>query len=233
MVERSRIKLLIGAPASVILPSLPGCPWQGYEGLPPRGYPSSYYDYWYYPDQSVYFHVYTGWHYYRDHGRWWRARRLPPHIRLNRRRRRFLILRDGKPWQRHDEHYRRPTPSPRPRSRLRPEPKPYSHPRPSSPRVRRDRERDFTPRRAPAPSIPRCRGLRLKSVPSPSVRREHDSRLKRRSSPSGIRRQRDSHTTPALPPKQRYDRGSDGNRRDRNIRSRQKQQNKGRWPPED
>jgi len=37
MAERSKIELLIGALASGILPSLPGCAWQGYVGPPPRG----------------------------------------------------------------------------------------------------------------------------------------------------------------------------------------------------
>jgi len=216
MVERCRIKLLMGALATILLPGLPSCAWPNYEGSPPRGYPSSYYDYWYYPDQSIYFHIDTGWYYYRDRGRWWRVRRLPPHFHLNQRRRRLLILRDGKPWQRHDEHRRKYPPSPKPRHGLRPEQKPYSPTLRRPPKVRRNGEHDFAPKRAPAPRTPRDRDLRLKRVPSPSVRRERDSQPK-----------------PEPPPKHRYDRERDRGRREKNIQPSQKRQKQPLLPPED
>ncbi|MCK5273337.1 MAG: hypothetical protein KAR37_01720, partial [Alphaproteobacteria bacterium] len=65
MVERSRIRLLTGALASVLLPGLSGCAWPPYEGPPSRGYPAHYYDYYYYPHEDVYYHIYTDHYYYR------------------------------------------------------------------------------------------------------------------------------------------------------------------------
>ena len=121
MVERSRIRLLTGALASVFLPGLAGCVVAPHPGPPPRGYPPHYYDYYYYPYASVYFHIYTGHYYYHDHGRWRRVRRLPPHIRLDRRRRYPLKIREKEPWRRHDEHRRQYPP---PSERRRPPPIP-------------------------------------------------------------------------------------------------------------
>jgi hypothetical protein len=83
MVERSRIRLLSGALASILLPGLSGCVWPPYEGSPLRGYPGHYYDYYYYPHEEVYYHIYTDRYYYRDGPVWWHSRRPPDYIRLD------------------------------------------------------------------------------------------------------------------------------------------------------
>ena len=113
MVERSRIRLLTGALASVLLPGLSSCAWRPYEG-PLRGYPPRYYDYYYYPHEGVYYHIYTGHYYYRDGPVWWSTRRLPSYILLDPGYRIWLRIRDDKPWHRHHEHRRKYPPPPRP-----------------------------------------------------------------------------------------------------------------------
>lgn len=62
------------------------------------------YDYYFYPNVAVYFQVSTGFYYYEDQGRWVRVRQLPPHIRLDARFRRHLIIRDAHPYQWYSEH---------------------------------------------------------------------------------------------------------------------------------
>ena len=112
MVERSRIRLLTGALASVLLPGLSGCVSRPYEGPPSRGHPPHYYDYYYYPHREVYYHVYTGHYYYYDGSIWLYSRRLPDHIRLDTGHRVRLKIRDDKPWHRHQEHRRKYPPPP-------------------------------------------------------------------------------------------------------------------------
>ena len=82
-------------------------------GPPPYapGPPSYYYDYYYYPDVSVYFHLYSGHYWYRDRGAWINTRILPPHIHLDHRVRRPIVIRDPRPyarWHRHREEFRQP-----------------------------------------------------------------------------------------------------------------------------
>lgn len=119
MVERSRIRLLVGGLASVVLPGLPGCIGPPYDGPPPPR-PHYHPDYYYYPYADVYFHLYTGWYFYRDRNVWHRVRRLPPRIHLDPRRRHSLRIPEGKPWRRHDEH-RRKYPARPPRRRRNPD----------------------------------------------------------------------------------------------------------------
>jgi hypothetical protein len=184
MVERSRIRLLAGAAASLLLPGLSGCgetPCKGpppsyrpYYAYPPYYYPSYYYpfyyyDYYYYPYWRVYFHIYSGWYYYHDHDHWRRARRLPPHIHLDKRHRRLLRIRDRKPWLRHDEHRRKYPPPPEPTARPRPEPAP---PRPrEEPAPPRPREEPAPRRRRTEPEPPRPRAetapQRPRAAPEP------------------------------------------------------------------
>ena len=69
------------------------------------------YDYYYYPHVGVYFHLFSGHYYYRDHDRWLRVRALPPHIVLDHRVRRSLVIRDPQPYRHHEQHraqYRAP-----------------------------------------------------------------------------------------------------------------------------
>jgi hypothetical protein len=65
------------------------------------------YDYFYYPGVRVYFHIHTGYYWYRQHDRWYRARTLPPHLVLLPRDRVRIRVEDDRPWAHHDEHLKR------------------------------------------------------------------------------------------------------------------------------
>jgi len=77
---------------------------------------AAYYDYYYYPEQNVYFDVYLGLYYYHDYDRGWiSVRYLPPHIHLTYNRRHSLKFRHHEPWRenhayKHDHRFRDPTP---------------------------------------------------------------------------------------------------------------------------
>jgi len=88
--------------------------------------PAYLYDYHYYPSTRVYFHVYSGYYYYRPYNTWLRVRKLPPHIYLGPGDRIHLRIRVAKPYLGHDIH----------RKRFR-----------SHPRYRHDRARDRYERR--------------------------------------------------------------------------------------
>lgn len=82
-------------------------------GPPPHapGPPSYYYDYYYYPDVSVYFHLYSGHYWYREREAWINTRRLPRHIHLDHRARRTIVIRDPRPyahWHEHRDKFRKP-----------------------------------------------------------------------------------------------------------------------------
>lgn len=65
---------------------------------------SSGHDYFYYPHVGVYFHLYSGHYYYRDGRSWVRVRVLPPHIFLDHRVRRRLVIKEAEPYRRHAAH---------------------------------------------------------------------------------------------------------------------------------
>lgn len=111
MERRKLIGLLGGACVAAISPGLAGCYGPAPYG-PPDPWPPQYYDYYYYPHVDVYFHIYTGWYYYRSGSVWWRVRRLPPHIHLDHRYRRPIVIRDDLPYRRHPQH-RKTYPPPR------------------------------------------------------------------------------------------------------------------------
>ncbi|MCB1742368.1 MAG: hypothetical protein KDK91_18480 [Gammaproteobacteria bacterium] len=85
----------------------------------PGPYRPDYYDYYFYPDVGVYFHLYSGYYYYRDGHSWLRARVLPPGIHLDHRVRRLLVIHDDPPYRRHETYRREYRPDPR----FRPEPR--------------------------------------------------------------------------------------------------------------
>jgi len=124
MTDRARIRLLTGALAAAVLPGLAGC--GPYYGTPPPPYPPYYYDYYYYPPVDVYFHIYTGYYWYRDGPSWHHVRKLPPHIYLDPRYRVVIRVPDDRPYKYHAEHRKRypPPPQPRPEPRLPPPPQP-------------------------------------------------------------------------------------------------------------
>ena len=117
MERRKLIGILGGTCMTVIASGLAGCYGPAPYGAP---YPLQYYDYYYYPHVDVYFHIYTGWYYYRSGDVWLRTLRLPPHIRLDPRYRRPIVVREDPPHRQYPEH-RETYPPPRD---WRPEPSP-------------------------------------------------------------------------------------------------------------
>jgi hypothetical protein len=113
MKRRRLIECLGGAVAITLIPGLSACTYTpGYVAPVPQPYPPYYYDYYYYPHVGVYFHIYTGYYYYRDGHAWRRTRKLPKHFYLDQRHRRKIIVPDEKPYTRYPKH-RREYPPPR------------------------------------------------------------------------------------------------------------------------
>lgn len=69
-------------------------------------------DYYYYPSVGVYFHLFSGDYYYRDGDHWLRTRVLPPHIVLDHRLRRPLVIKDSEPYRHNATHRERYGPPP-------------------------------------------------------------------------------------------------------------------------
>ena len=74
-----------------------------------RYYP---YDYYYYPNYSVYFHISTGYYHYYDGRSWIKVRTLPPRYILNSSDRVRLVINSDRPYIAHNKH--RTTYTPRP-----------------------------------------------------------------------------------------------------------------------
>jgi hypothetical protein len=70
-------------------------------------YPNYYYDYYYYPQARVYYHPFSSDYYYWRDSRWWRTRVLPKNIWLNQRYRVPLKIKKDRPFDDHDDHFRR------------------------------------------------------------------------------------------------------------------------------
>lgn len=62
------------------------------------------YEYYYYPEANVYFHIVTGYYYFPYHGRWYRSQTLPSHFHLTRRYRKRIFIEEARPYQRNHEH---------------------------------------------------------------------------------------------------------------------------------
>lgn len=234
LVERSRIRLLTGVLASVVLSGLSGCNWPPYQGPPARPYPpyhSGYYDYYYYPYSEVYFHLYSGWYYYRDHGRWLRARQPPPHIHLDQRHRHRLSIHEKTPWQRHDAHRRQYPPAGHrreygPAERATPRlPGGAELERRSPSGIRRGSERDRGWSHAPSG------GTSHAAPPRRTERRVPPPEPRRSVSPAGARH------SPARQRRRDWDRDrAERDRhggRQRNVRQRHERSNKEWWPHKD
>lgn len=101
-------------PFCALLSGLTGCATVDEREYPPDERAPDYeyrpvftdYDYYFYPNVAVYLHIRTGYYFYEEHGRWVRVRQLPPHIRLDVRHRRHMIIRDPYPYIRYTEHAR-------------------------------------------------------------------------------------------------------------------------------
>lgn len=85
-------------------------------------HPADYYDYYYYPDVDVYYHLYLGHYYYRAGRNWVKVRVLPRHIYLDHHYRIPVHVTYEAPYAKHAEH----------REKYRP---------PGKPRVNRDEDR--------------------------------------------------------------------------------------------
>lgn len=97
MDRRGMFRILAGGAAM----ALAGCA-PVYYGPEPR--PDWRYDYYYYPHVDVYFHVYSGYYFYRDRDAWRRTRVLPSVYVLDPRYRVNLRIRDDRPYVRHPQH---------------------------------------------------------------------------------------------------------------------------------
>ncbi len=107
MHRRQFLRLLSGKAAVALGFGLAGCTDYGdYPSRRVSPHPDSYYEYYYYPDVNVYFHIHTGFYYYHHGGVWHRSRRLPSHFRLKRHHRRRLYIRGPRPHDRNREHRR-------------------------------------------------------------------------------------------------------------------------------
>ncbi|HSH42455.1 MAG TPA: hypothetical protein VK973_10075 [Arenicellales bacterium] len=74
--------------------------------------PAYTYDYHYYPSARVYFHLYSGYYYYRPYNTWLRVRTLPPNIYLGPQERVQVRIWSNKPYLRHQVHSQRYRPHP-------------------------------------------------------------------------------------------------------------------------
>ncbi len=70
------------------------------------------YDYYYYPNTSVYFHVSTGYYHYYDGRNWIKVRSLPPRYKLDSSYRVRLKINSDTPYVNHNDHRTRYTPRP-------------------------------------------------------------------------------------------------------------------------
>lgn len=66
--------------------------------------PSHHYDYYYYPQVGVYFHLHSGHYFYRKNQVWLRVKVLPKHLYLDHRDRRHLVIRNARPYLKYQQH---------------------------------------------------------------------------------------------------------------------------------
>lgn len=83
-----------------------------YSSPPAAHHPVHYYDYHYYPGAGVYFHLYSGYYYYRSGGAWVRFSILPPLIHIDSRDRIQLRIWSDKPYTHYRTHSERYHPYP-------------------------------------------------------------------------------------------------------------------------
>jgi hypothetical protein len=114
-------RLAAGAALLVSVTGLAGCYGAAYyhDAPPPHapayGYRWQQYDYFYYPSVGVYFHIPSGYYYYRDGRHWRRSLWLPPSIVILPRDRVHIRIKDKDPWRHHKEHQERYRPQKWPR----------------------------------------------------------------------------------------------------------------------
>jgi hypothetical protein len=101
MHKRQFFRLLSGCMAAALTSTMTGC--DVYYAYPPH----PRYNYYYYPDVDVYYHIYTGYYFYIVDGAWIRSRTLPRHIFLRPAYRRQLFIEEPTPYARNREHRQR------------------------------------------------------------------------------------------------------------------------------
>lgn len=105
MVARSPGRSLTFAVTALLSLGLAGCTYVAdHRFPPPQASYHHHYDYYYYPHWDVYFHLYSGYYYYRDRGSWHHAKVLPNRYHLDGRHRRLLVIKDKEPYLQHREH---------------------------------------------------------------------------------------------------------------------------------
>lgn len=194
MQRRRFLRLLAGGTALALTPGLAACSYE-YEGRSRwYPYPSGYYEYYYYPEANVYFHIGSGYYYFPRYGVWIRSRSLPDHFHLRPDLRRRLVIRHPRPyelnpehrreWERHRESERhreteRYQSAPRAPLQDRPEPRPERRP-----------ERRPAPRAVPPPDSDLRRETERRRITHEERRRIESESRQRRSLGSEDWRQR-------------------------------------------
>jgi hypothetical protein len=112
-----RSRAAIAAAAAVALTVLSGCAYDVYHTSSYARTPAHYrpvynYDYHYYPNTRVYFHLSSGYYYYRPYNTWLRVRTLPPNIYLAPQERVQIRVWTARPYVHHDIHRQRYHPHP-------------------------------------------------------------------------------------------------------------------------
>lgn len=101
MKRRDFVRHLTGTCAIAAGFGLAGCD----DMLEPRSYGP--YDYFYYRDVGVYFHISTATYYFIQEGVWVRSRNPPPHYYLDPYQRVVIVIQTAVPYLHHAEHRRR------------------------------------------------------------------------------------------------------------------------------
>jgi hypothetical protein len=96
----------VPAAAGLVL-ALDACAVKTYPPAPFLDYPNYYYDYYYYPNVDVYYHLFSGDYFYRRNNSWYRTRSLPPNVWLNQRYRFQLHTKTDRPYEHDKEYYTR------------------------------------------------------------------------------------------------------------------------------
>lgn len=112
--RRSFVALL--AIAIAIAVGLQACTYVAHPARPATQlHPPQYYDYYYYPDVDVYYHIYLGSYYYRAGRNWVKVRVLPSHIHLDHQYRVPVHVMHDTPYVKHEEHWQKYRPRVKPR----------------------------------------------------------------------------------------------------------------------
>ena len=99
--------VVAAAGALVVLGSVSCSHYSPPSHAPAHGYRWHAHDYYYYPGVHVYYHIYTGYYYYRSSDVWVKVKVLPRHILIGRRDRVKIRVKGKNPHSLHEEHRHR------------------------------------------------------------------------------------------------------------------------------